>query len=234
MGSETEDTEPIEALLAALGERGLFSVIDELCASPDALAAAALFGKLARHVYRADLALAVALWQAAIQHCLSESARGSERAALRQKAMAASFNLGANTWPGWGEHAISDVHLALGREAAQLNLRLARELAKGPLAESRSHWLIGAHGLAISDFAGAQQAFERAKALAIEAADTETAAMNDGYLALTNVLADESGAPERLAARLGELRGNTAFEHGAFFAQQLETALRVLGAGRTL
>ena len=234
MGNEAEDTEQVEPLTAALVQDGVFDVIERLSTSPDALGAAGLYLMLARHFYRQDLAIAVVLWQAAIQHCLTESARGSEREALRQKAMACSFNLGANTWPGWGEHAISDVHLAIGREAARLNLRLAQELAKGPLAESKSHWLIGAHRLAISDFAGARQSFERAKGLAQEAADAETVAMNDGYLALTSVLGDESGAPEQLAAVLAELRGNTAFKYGAFFAEQLETALRALGAGRTI
>ncbi len=94
--------------------------------------------------------------------------------------------------------------------------------------------MIGAHCLAISDFAGARRGFERAKALASEAGDRESATMNDGYLALTGLLEDESGAAARLTTVLAELGERAKFEHGAFYAQQLETALRVLGAGRTL
>ena len=138
MGREAQDTERFEALLALIEQSGVFAVIERLCTAPDALGASASFGELARHFYRIDLATAVTLWQAAIQHCLTESARGPEREGLRQKAMAWSFNLGANTWPGWGEHAVSDAHLAIGRDAARLNLRLAQSSAKGP-PQSRNH-----------------------------------------------------------------------------------------------
>ncbi len=86
MGRETEDTAQVEALAASFPDLGLFGLIEQVSTDSDPLLAADLFGKLARHFYRADLAISVALWQAGVQHCLTESARSSEREALRQKA----------------------------------------------------------------------------------------------------------------------------------------------------
>ena len=223
-----DDSAEIEELARLMIERDRFAAIERICSAAEPERAALTFAKLARQLFPSDLSGTVAIAQAGIQFCLCQPVDPSTRELLLQKAKALSFNLGANTWPGWADGVVrTDTHLAAGRDAACLNLRLTRALNAGPLPESKSHWLIGAHWLAAADFPAAKAEFEQAQSLARTAGDAENELLNEGYIALVRVLLDEAGASAALASTLDALRSSPTAKHGTFFAVQLETALGV-------
>lgn len=103
-----------------------------------------------------------------------------------------AYDLGSFTWPGWDEPgiAIGPTDLALGREAANLNLRLAVELLRGDLAISRAHWLVGAHQLAAGECGNARVSFAQAEPLARTAGKPAEALLATAYIRLAEALAD--------------------------------------------
>jgi hypothetical protein len=77
--------------------------------------------------------------QRGIEFALDHAARAKSddaetAAALMKMARIISYNVGANTWPGWGDDgiSISPDQRAAGIDAAALSLRLANELRLGP------------------------------------------------------------------------------------------------------
>jgi hypothetical protein len=224
----------IDELLALARDVDLFAVIERISADPDLEHAAAAFGKLAKRLYSAEKSVsgAVAIGRAGIQFCLC-FADAAKRQALRQQAKALAFNLGADTWPGWGEEGIviSASDLDAGLDAARLNLRLALELERGPLAESRAFWLVGAHRLARAEDAAAVTEFSRARERARDAANGLDEQLNAGYIALTGALSGSAQAQHELASILERLRSAPA-KDAPFVAEQLEKALAVFRAAR--
>src|SRR5262249_30053249 len=85
-------------------------------------------------------------------------------ARLKEIAWMMSFNLGANTWPGWGDEGIDiqrDQRKA-GLDVAMLSLRLAEELSLGATRLGKAYWLVGAHHIANGDAEAALAALDRA------------------------------------------------------------------------
>jgi hypothetical protein len=77
----------------------------------------------------------------ALDHAARTESDDPETAAkLREIAKTISFNVGANTWPGWGDDGveISFDQRKAGLEAAVLSLRLVNELNLGPRGGQRS------------------------------------------------------------------------------------------------
>ena len=228
--SESKTRDDVDALLALADEADLFLIVEQISRDPDPEAAAAQFAQLARRLYGQPkhLSAAIAIARAGIQYCLCHPVDVEKRVMLRARAMAMAFNLGANTWPGWGdavERTASD--LDAGLDAARLNLRLAQELAKGPLAESRGHWLIGAQLLARGSDDAAVLEFGHARELASAARDLDNELLMRGYAALVGARRDDSEAHAEFSRSVQALKERTASEDAKFFAEQLETALTI-------
>jgi hypothetical protein len=82
----------------------------------------------------------------ALDHAARIESDDRETAAkLMEIAKAISFNVGANTWPGWGDDGveISPYQRRAGIEAATFSLRLVNELNLGPHQIGNAHWLVG-------------------------------------------------------------------------------------------
>jgi len=225
----------INELLALTRAVDLFAAIEQISLQPDPEHAAALFGQLAKRLHSIEKSVseAVAIRRAGIQFCLCYTADATKRQTLRHQAKVLAFNLGADTWPGWGDEGIvigvSD--LDAGFDAARLNLRLARELEKGPLAESRGYWLVGAHRLARAEDDAALAEFSRARERARDAGNGNSELLNVGYAALIRTLGGEADAHTEFSSVIERFR-NTPGEDPPFFAEQLEKALAIFRALR--
>jgi hypothetical protein len=155
-----------------------------------------------------DLPAVVAIGRAGIIYCLNESAAPGLAAdaidSLRTTAKGLAYDLGSFTWPGWEEPGISPTadDLALGRDCAKLNLRLALELKKPPARLSMAHWLIGAHALAAGDFECAEQQFQTAQQVLpnTDPAAKELEPCNLGYLAIARLGKNSPDSAEHAAA----------------------------------
>ncbi len=142
-----------------------------------------------------DLPAVVTVGRAGIIYCLTQSAAPELPAdaidSLRMTAKGLAYDLGSFTWPGWEEPGISPTadDLALGRDCAKLNLRLAIELKKPPSRVSMAHWLIGAHALAAGDFEFAERQFQAAQDVlpSTDPAAKELQPCNLGYLAIARL-----------------------------------------------
>jgi hypothetical protein len=195
---------------------------------------------------RKDLSSFVLLARAGIQFGLTEAKRlegndagaaevAEAAAALRGQAKALAYNLGSHTWPGWDEQGIevTSRDVAIGLDAARLNLRLARELERGPLPMSRAHWLLGAQLMASGRLTEAEKAMQESANEAAKADNEAERLLSLGYVAVAKILsADdprESPAHQDLADVKKRLGG---VQDGEFFAQQLDTALSALSRRR--
>ena len=173
----------------------------------------------ARQAYAAgDIAAMIASAQAAADQRV--------RTTLIQLAKTASYNLGANTWPGWGDHLdkLGRSEMTAGLDAAKTSLRLVGELGGDVNQQGNAHWLIGAQHLALGDDATALAAFETAADCYRTAGTYEAILLAEGFRALA--LAD------RDAARMEFQRAVDALERkgsddARFFAEQLKTAEKV-------
>lgn len=222
----------VEELQALSKKVDSFAAIERLCAEPDCELAANTFIEWANRLYaEKDIAGAVAVGRAGIQYCASCRVSGEQRARLRQQAKAMAFNLGANTWPGWGDDGVihTESDLAAGLDAARLNLRLSRELGRGPLAESKAHWLLGAHWLARGEYRESAAEFTLAIEQARMAGNVDDEHLSRGYIALIGVLRGLPNAARDLARAVDTLEASGT-EDGGFYAHQIVTALEIFQA----
>jgi hypothetical protein len=149
-----------------------------------------------------DLPAVVVVGRAGILYCLGQSLYSGippeTTQNLRSFAKELAYNVGSFTWPGWDEAGIKPTSedLAVGRECARLNLRLAIELGKPPSRVSMAHWLVGAHALAANDPDEAEKAFQLAQDVlpATDAASKSLERFNMGYLALARLCRNPSDA----------------------------------------
>ena len=183
-----------------------------------------------------DLPAAITIGRAGILYCLTQSlAPGTAPHSahhLRSIAKGLAYDLGSFTWPGWEEPGINPMpaDLAVGRDCAQLNLRLALELKRSPERLSMSHWLIGAHALAARDFAQAEQSFRQAQEV-LPVTDPAAQSMhpcNHGYLAIAQLCQNpaDAAAEKRLAEIMTHL-GARADDDAKTYLPQLQSARRL-------
>ena len=207
-----------------------FAVIQFLDEQPDPLLAANVYSALLNDLYWKDrsLPLAIAIGRAGIQHGLSRARQsGDAQIAERLKgaAKAMAYNVGSFTWDGWDEQGIapSPTDLAIGLDAAKLNLRLAVDLKRDAGPMSDAHWLVGAHQLSAGEYAAARASFAQARQLATGA---PAQLMADGYGAIGMVLAKEPLGQAKLDEAIAALLKEGS-EDAKFFAAQLKTAMDV-------
>ena len=157
-----------------------------------------------------------------LHHAVNLAAQNPAQANEYKRAtLPIAYNLAANTWPGWGTATISQEHRKLGLEAAQLDVRLAAEVAPTMQRRFNSYWILGAHLLADQRYADAVTAFETCRGFAVEADPELWATMAQGWIHLTRTLAgtNESDALAAAAATLSAMGSE-----GAFLAAQYATA----------
>jgi len=139
----------------------------------------------------------------ALDHAARAASDDAKTAAmLVEIAKMMAFNVGANTWPGWGDDGIdiSPDQSERGVEAAMLSLRLVTELKLGPQKMGNAHWLVAAHHIAASRPEAALAALDEAARAFAAAADAPSEIMVRGYRALARKL-----CPESRTAALSEL-----------------------------
>lgn len=181
---------------------------------------------------RKDIDVVVLLSVAAIEYGLDHGralARRKPKLAYETLSVtkAISYNLAANTWPGWGDPVtIEPFHMRCGLDAARLNLRLAKELNKGELPQSRAHWMLGAQLLANGAKRESIKSFERAERLAAKAGVHDEALLCRGFMLLAERAAARSTRPfaGELRQIAHRLRG---MKDGPFYTMQLLTAQRI-------
>jgi hypothetical protein len=160
-----------------------------------------LYFTAVENLYRArDLEATIVVAQKGIDYCLAQAAEAAKRQdktlemELRGQAKALSYNLGSYIWPGWDESGIqiNPQNLAVGFDAALLNLKLGEELSRGPESMSRAHWLVGAHALAAEKHPMAMEHFEKSAELARAAANLAEELLAQAFRAVTIVAAGTS------------------------------------------
>ena len=169
-----------------------------------------------------------------IQHALLRAAQAPEAGEeYRRAAVVMTYNLAADTWPGWGPAQaalVAEAHRRLGLAAARQNVALAAELGLPPDRRRNGYWMLGAQLLANGDNGGATAAFAQSRDLAAEADSDSGRLMAQGWIHVAAILAggDAQGELEAVAEKLREMG-----DDGVFYADQYEPALLALAAPRS-
>lgn len=181
----------------------------------------------------ADMDGYVYLQKILIQHALNLAERHPEQALeYKTAAIPMTYNLAANTWPGWGPKEADTVregHRKLGFAAAHKNVALAAEIGLGPERRRNGHWILGAHQLAAGDHSAAAQSFNTSAVLARQAKDATAALMAQGWVHLARIL-DGADETRQLDAVREELR--RLGDDGEFYANQYAAARQVFQRDR--
>jgi hypothetical protein len=219
-------------LLAAVGETDTLALAERVSSLPDARRAANIFSDLVVALYdRRDLPRMIVVGRSGIDFCVlrGRSVAGQDALAANELLGAAktiAYNIAANTWPGWDDAgtALDATGLAIGLDAARINLRLARELARPSGKMSQAHWLLGAQLLAAHDLESAKRSFSDAAAAAEAGKAADERELANGCLAMAAMLQGGPRDEFQKAVDAFRARGD---DDGKFYAQQLETALKV-------
>ncbi len=178
-----------------------------------------------RKLHRGDLFVPVARLQLhyALNRIEQTDESDEERLTrLRKFARGTAYNIAAFTWPGWDD--MGNIPLEsqrLGLSAARVALELASQAND---VTFNALWINGAHELNAKNYDAAVEFFVRTRDAA-DAGDGKYMAM--GWIELTKYLvAPTEDKLTRLEAAVATLR-KADQENGAFFAEQIETALDV-------
>lgn len=127
-------------------EQGLEVTLAYLRKQEDVPAALQAWGELARSIYNKqhDVALMIFVFQQAIVHgkAVAEDVSHTEyKFEIQSLIKGLYYDLGANTWPGWGDEGIiiSPEEMAIGYQAAQDNLMWADILRKPHIPLGRAY-----------------------------------------------------------------------------------------------
>ena len=176
----------------------------------------------------ADMDGYVYLQKVLVQHALNLADKDPEQALeYKTAAIPLTYNLAANTWPGWGPKeadAVRESHRKLGLAAARKNVALAAEVGLGPERRRNGYWILGAHQLAAGDHDAAAQSFNISAELARQAQDATAALMAQGWVHLAHILDGADETPQLDAVR-EELR--RLGDDGEFYANQYAAARQV-------
>ncbi len=237
-GQEADRTATLTHALKLAADGDTFQAFDFLESRYRPPQVVELYSQLVRRIYaeKKDIPLMLAFGRQGISVALRDARRleADDRETsqlLLGTAKSIAYNLGSNTWPGWDEPGIvltrSDI--AFGVDAAVLNLRLGKELRRGPEAMGNAYWLIGAHHLSGRRTAPALEAFTAANVEFARADKPDYVLMTAGYLALTRRLAEETreAGTVELQRALAELQQSPS-DDAKFFAEQIQTAERAL------
>lgn len=193
------------------------------------------FAETAQRAYSEDkdVSRMLMIGRLGISFCLHTAAQSPDRElanTLVGLAKQMAYNLSANAWRGWDDPGIviSPTEERVGFDLALLNLRLGRELQRGPEPLGNAHWLSGAYQMAIGNHSDAESEFLAAEEQFGLAGKPDQNTMCRGYRMLSRHLATPSDADcnSQFHQILQQLR-DSGSEDGKFFSEQLETAYRV-------
>lgn len=229
----------LQEVKSLLSESDSFEAVAFINGLGDPLDVAKRYANLANDLYSEEKSVEamITIGRAGLQYCLTKAQELADRDTetadkLKSVAKVISFNLAANTWPGWGDEgiAISRQDLLAGLDAAKLNLRIVKELNEGPVPLSISHWAIGAQHVALGDYDKALQAFASSKDMAAKGENEGGVWLAEGYMGIAKILAGskEEGNQQMEEAIAGLQKLGT--DDATFFVDQLKTALRVFSA----
>lgn len=180
-----------KTLLVALEERDVGAACRFIEDEVDPARVLAMYHGAIRHLYwsEKDLGTLVQVGRRALSYAADEAHLGFVKSI--------AYDVGSFCWPGWNEPGIAPGPdaLALGAEAAALNLALAERLHRPALVFANAHWLVGAYELAAERSDEALRSFERAHAFAAD--DRPTELLMSGYVAMAR---GEQPSTDELAA----------------------------------
>jgi len=218
-----------------------FQAADLIVAGREPKDAARAFLSVAGDLYDIDKDLPASTLVArfGIQHCLSQAAEAAERDPdlcrfMKSAAMALSYNLASAEWPGWAEAKIEigPTDLAIGLDAARLNLRLAQELDKGAVPIANGWWIVGAQLMAAHRLDEATDAFEQAERGYADGNEKAFRLMATGYVAMVGILRGDDGARAAFDKAGSDLRALDT-DDSRFFADQDASVLKVFSEAPT-
>jgi len=232
MTKQATAEELVTLVTEMLGRADRYAAI-ELLGRHDPQLAAEVYEKLQLDLYwkQKNLPATVAFSQAGIQHSLTAAGKATDDAAARSLRGAAkhlAYNLASFTWPGWNEPGIviTESDLAIGLEAARLNVRLAEELDRPEKARANALWTLGAQQLAAGDHSQAAETFGRAQSHAIRADAPALVQMLEGYVLMSHSLAQPADGNGRFEIFVDSLRADGTQE-AKEYAEQLSVAMTV-------
>jgi len=168
-----------------------------------------------------------------LQFCLTEADRikqeDPEKAtALKTSARRISYNLASFTWPGWDEKdlILTPDDIAIGLDAARLNIRLVDELNEGEVAHSIAYWSLGAQLMAVQKYDEAIEAFEKSKQYARDGGEKLNVLLADGYIGITMVISGKEAGRDQLGEAIKKLN-EIGSDDALFFVEQFNTVLNV-------
>jgi hypothetical protein len=219
---------------------GLDSGCQLIEAEGNSIGAALAYKELAQALYHRNKNVQhmIDAGQRGIEFALDHAARAKGNdpetaASLMKIARNISYNVGANTWPGWGDDgiSISPDQRAAGHEAAALSLRLANELKLGPSQMGKSHWLVAVHHIAANRIEAALAALDEAERAFATAGDNPAQIMVRGYRALARKLCVETRATALTELdRVLECLEQDASKAARFYLHQIIVADKILCA----
>jgi hypothetical protein len=223
-----------------LDEGDRYLVVQSLNSGEDPEEVAGKYSNLVMDFYwkEHDLPRVTFFANAGMQYCLTEADRlGEERPEtvdkLKSTAKAIAYNLASFTWPGWDEEGITitDTDLAVGLDAARLNLRLAEELSKPVSAVSAAYWVLGAQLMAANHLEEAEEAFTHAADKSEEAGDEAGRYMNLGYIGIAKILegSDKTEGQRQFEEAVDGLTMDGS-EEAEFYRGQLKSVLQFFSA----
>lgn len=226
----------LDTVIMVLNTQDSGAVIDYLNRQADPAAVLDTYVRLVRHFYWTDknLPLVVLLARAGIQYGLTISATAADpelAGQFKSTAKAIAYDLASFTWPGWAEPGlvIGPTDLAIGLDAAKINLRLAHELNKGDLALARAHWMLGGQQLAGGSLSEAQGSFSQAEHYAAAAGAEGERLLAQAFGLITTLLLSPDSINTH--AHLTQLKDSLHhLEHGDQFIDQIDTAWQVFAA----
>ena len=164
-----------------------------------------------------------------LQHALQSAERHpGDALEYRRAALRISYNLAANTWPGWaGAPEIDERQRVIGLEAAKLAAHLSIEAAQNDERRFNHSWMLGAHLIAAGNHAEAITAFETCQRL-VPPHDRERQAMAQGWIHVANIVA---GKNDREALTEVERQLSEMGESGAYWSAQFAPAIAAFTKG---
>jgi hypothetical protein len=225
-----------EALLL-VAAKGLGAGCQVVETTGDPVAVALAYKDFTQGLYRQkDVQHMVDAGRRGIKYALDHAAhvKGDDpeiAAKLKEIAKMISFNVGANTWPGWGDDSIEislDQRKA-GIEAAMLSLRLVEELNLGPHQMGNAYWLVGAHHIAARRPGAALASLDKASKAFASAGDRPAELMARGYSALARKLSLKTQAAAQAELdRVLQCLGQEGSEVATFYQSQIAVADQIL------
>jgi hypothetical protein len=227
----------LDGAKAVLESSDVMAAAEFLSQEADPVAVMKVYRDLVMQTYwrQKDLPRVMTLALAGIHYGLTyATGKGTDelRYDLRSLAKTLAYNLASFTWPGWEEPGVTigPAAVAVGLDAARLNLRLAEELNKGDLSLCRGHWMSGAQSLANGLSELARHHFEESDEYARRAESTAEVFLAYGFAALARLreAPGDAEATARLRIALERLAG---LDNGKEFRNQILAASRVFGIG---